>query len=115
MEECKAAGFVLHSSSTKDPKESYEEVFTKNWNDEIIWAKNLGDYFSFCGYFRFHTPFSGEPRLDSNNFKGLNVHYRTRNLDAIPFRNKIKFNLENAVFWYGEASTKANGVVEYNF
>lgn len=44
LEECKAAGFVLHYSSTKDPKESYEEVFTKNWNDEIIWAKNLGDY-----------------------------------------------------------------------
>ena len=24
-------------------------------------------------------------------------------------------NLENAVFWYGDASTIANGVVEYNF
>lgn len=44
LEECNAAGHVLHYSSSKDPKESYEEVFIENWNDEIIWAKNLNNY-----------------------------------------------------------------------
>ena len=38
------AGLKIHYTSDKDPKASYEETFTKNWNDEIIWAKNLGDY-----------------------------------------------------------------------
>ena len=38
------AGLKIHYTSDKDPKASYEETFTKNWNDEVIWAKNLGDY-----------------------------------------------------------------------
>lgn len=38
------AGLKIHYTSDRDPKASYEETFTKNWNDEIIWAKNLGDY-----------------------------------------------------------------------
>lgn len=38
------AGLKIHYTSDKDPKASYEDTFTKNWNDEVIWAKNLGDY-----------------------------------------------------------------------
>lgn len=44
LAECKAEGLKIHYSSSRDPKESYEEVFVNNWNDEVIWAKNLGDY-----------------------------------------------------------------------
>lgn len=38
------AGLTIHYSSDKDPMKSYEEVFVQNWNDEIIWGLNLGDY-----------------------------------------------------------------------
>ena len=118
--------YSIDNNTTEWPGEGDEKI----WVDDEAFPSHFGtgveDYFSFCGYFRFHTPFSGEPRLDSNNFKGINVHYRTRNLDAIPFTSKLKFtlemqghavgtaNLDNAVFWYGVASTRANGVVEYN-
>lgn len=44
LAECELEGMKLHYSSTGDPKDSYEEVFTQNWNDEIIWGKNTGEY-----------------------------------------------------------------------
>ena len=119
--------YSIDNSTTEWPGEGDEKIWVDDEEFPSHFGTGVEDYFSFCGYFRFHTPFSGEPRLDANNFKGLNVHYRTRNLDVIPFKSKLKFNLEmeghavgtanleNAVFWYGEASTKANGIVEYNF
>ena len=42
--ESQAAGLKIHYSEDGDPMHSYSETFTKNWNDEIIWANNLGDY-----------------------------------------------------------------------
>lgn len=39
-----AAGFELYHSATDDPVKNYEEVFTENWNSEILFGKNLGDY-----------------------------------------------------------------------
>lgn len=44
LEAAKAAGFKLHYSSSNDPVKNYEEVFTENWNEEILFGKNLGDY-----------------------------------------------------------------------
>lgn len=38
------AGLEIHYSESKDPKANYEEVFVNNWNNEIIWGTNLGDY-----------------------------------------------------------------------
>lgn len=102
-----------------------------DWNgegDEKIWVDGedfpshygtgLEDYFSFCGYFRFNAPQSGEPRLDEPKFKGNNTHYRCRFLDKIPFSQSLYFDLEmqgmecrcdlaNTVFWYGDAQTVA--------
>ncbi|MBR2400745.1 MAG: DUF2961 domain-containing protein [Tidjanibacter sp.] len=102
-----------------------------DWNgegDEKIWVDGeefpshygtgVEDYFSFCGYFRFNAPQSGEPRLDEPKFKGNNTHYRCRFLDKIPFSQSLYFDLEmqgmeclcdlaNTVFWYGDAQTVA--------
>jgi SusD family. len=47
LKACKEAGLKLHYSDTKDPRDNYEEIFVDNWNDEIIWAKNLGDYWHY--------------------------------------------------------------------
>ena len=44
LEEFTKAKLQLHYSKTNDPKDNYEEVFVENWNDEIIWAKNMGNY-----------------------------------------------------------------------
>ena len=107
----------MNNPTTEWPGEGDEKI----WVDEEDFPSHFGtgveDYFSFCGYFRFNSPFSGEPRLDSSNFKGINTHYRTRNLDAIPFNSRLRFYLEmegheagtvdveSAVFWYGEKQT----------
>lgn len=107
---------------------------TNNWpgeGDEKIWVDDedfpshfgtgVEDYYSFCGYFRYLSPFGGEPRLDSGDFNGFNNHYRQRSLDGIPFNRKLKFDLEmegheagradivNTVFWYGDLQTRAEG------
>lgn len=44
LAEAKNAGFGLHYSASNDPVENYEEIFTESWNEEILFAKNLGDY-----------------------------------------------------------------------
>lgn len=44
LEAAKNAGFKLHYSASNDPVKNYEEIFTENWNDEILFGKNLGDY-----------------------------------------------------------------------
>lgn len=110
--------YTVKNSTTEWPGEGDEKI----WVDEEDFPSHFGtgveDYYSFCGYFRFNTPFSGEPRLDGSDFHGYNTHYRTRNLDAIPFKSQLRFflemeghaegtvDLESTVFWYGDIETK---------
>lgn len=44
IREAEAAGFGLYHSEDDDPVKNYEEIFTENWNCEILFGKNLGDY-----------------------------------------------------------------------
>lgn len=44
LDEALSSGLLLHYSATKDPKDNYEEIFVENWNDEVVWALDLGDY-----------------------------------------------------------------------
>lgn len=111
--------YTIDNHTSEWPGEGDEKI----WVDDEEYPSHFGtgveDYYSFCGYFRFHTPFSGEPRLDRNNFNGVNIHYRTRNLDIIPFDRHLLFNLEmqgheagtanvsSTIFWYGDSNTEA--------
>ena len=40
---CKAAGRSLYRKY-EDPVENYQNIFIDNWNDEILWARNIGTY-----------------------------------------------------------------------
>lgn len=42
--EAESSGYGLYHSADNDPVKNYEEVFTINWNKEILFGKNLGDY-----------------------------------------------------------------------
>ncbi len=43
LEECAKSGFYdLYYSETGDPIQNYEEIFTKNWNKEVLFGVNLG-------------------------------------------------------------------------
>ncbi|MCQ2118876.1 MAG: RagB/SusD family nutrient uptake outer membrane protein [Bacteroidales bacterium] len=39
---CNANGYELHYSDDRDPVTSYTEIFTKNWNEEVLFAMNVG-------------------------------------------------------------------------
>lgn len=109
--------YTINNPYSEWPGEGDEKIWVDDESFPSHFGTGVEDYYSFCGYFRFHTPFGGEPRLDATNFKGYNIHYRTRNLDAIPFNNKLRFDLEmlgwangnvdvaSTIFWYGDAQT----------
>lgn len=119
--------FSIYNHTHNWPGEGDEKI----WVDDETFPSHFGtgieDYYSFCGYFRYLSPFGGEPRLDNGDFHAYNNHYRMRSLDGIPFNNKLRFDLEmegheagraditNAIFWYGDAATRAVGFQEYDF
>lgn len=119
--------FSIYNHTHNWPGEGDEKI----WVDDETFPSHFGtgieDYYSFCGYFRYLSPFGGEPRLDNGDFHAYNNHYRMRSLDGIPFNRKLRFDLEmegheagraditNAVFWYGDAATRAVGFQEYDF
>ncbi|MCF0175580.1 MAG: RagB/SusD family nutrient uptake outer membrane protein [Bacteroidales bacterium] len=41
---CKAAGRALYNKYPDNPVKNYASIFTDCWNDEILWAKNIGTY-----------------------------------------------------------------------
>src|SRR5690606_40403528 len=42
IERSEAAGYRLYRSSTNDPVQNYQQVFTERHNQEILFARNLG-------------------------------------------------------------------------
>ena len=44
IDEARAVGRKLYDKYPDDPAKNYQQLFVDNWNDEILWAKNLGTY-----------------------------------------------------------------------
>jgi hypothetical protein len=44
LDAAKAAGRGLYNQYPNDPVKNYQNIFNDNWNEEILWAKNLGTY-----------------------------------------------------------------------
>ncbi len=98
----------------------YGEGDEKIWIDNETFPSHFGtgteDYYnsSWAPVVPFYTPFGGAPRADLFSSHGYNTFFRTRNLDAIPFNNEFKFNIEmiswvpgkvnyaTTVYWYGD-------------
>lgn len=103
----------------------YGEGDEKIWVDDDNFPSFMGtgteDYFncSWAPVVPFETPFGGAPRADEASSHGYNTFSRTRNLDIIPFSQRLKFDLEilswnpgsvdyrAAAFWYGTLEAKA--------
>lgn len=108
--------------------------YTKRWygeGDEHIWIDNekypshfgcgTEDYYNttFAPIHPYFLPFGGAPREDDVESRGYNTFVRTRNLDVIPFDEKLKFEFEllswdgglvdysSTVYWYGDIDSKA--------
>ncbi len=78
----------------------YGEGDEKIWVDGEGFPSHVGtgteDYYgySYAPKPVHHTPFCGEPRLDQPMTQGHSTSTRTRNLDAIPFRRSLQFDME---------------------
>ncbi len=44
IEAAAADGRNLYSEMPDDPVKNYQNIFNDNWNEEILWAKNIGTY-----------------------------------------------------------------------
>lgn len=104
----------------------YGEGDEKIWVDSDSFPSAFGtgteDYFncSWAPVVPFLTPYGGAPRADDESSHGWNAFLRTRNLDAIPFNEKFKFDIEMlswhigtadyyaTSFWYGDLDNNVN-------
>jgi hypothetical protein len=90
----------------------YGEGDEKIWVDGESFPSHMGtgteDYygFSYAPMPVHQTPFCGEPRLDQPMTQGHNTLTRTRNLDSIPFRRSLQFDME-LISWKPTALTYA--------
>jgi len=78
----------------------YGEGDEKIWVDGEAFPSHVGtgteDYYgySYAPKPVHNTPFCGEPRIDQPMTQGHNTPIRTRNLDGIPFRRSLQFDME---------------------
>lgn len=78
----------------------YGEGDEKIWVDGEAFPSHFGtgteDYYnaSWAPVVPFHTPFAAAPRADDPSSQGHNTFTRTRNLDGIPFRRSLQFDME---------------------
>jgi hypothetical protein len=94
------------------------------WVDDDTFPSHFGcgteDYYNttYAPIHVYHNPFGGAPREDDEASRGYNSFVRTRNLDAIPFNQKLNFEFEliswdggevdysSTVYWYGDLDSK---------
>ena len=98
----------------------YGEGDEKIWVDGESFPSHLGtgteDYYgySYAPMPVHSTPFCGEPRIDQPMTQGHNTSTRTRNLDAIPFRRSLQFDME-LISWKPTTLTYAATTYWYAF
>jgi hypothetical protein len=103
----------------------YGEGDQKLWVDNESFPSEYGtgteDYYntSWAPVVLYQTPFANAPRADSPDSFGYNTFTRTRNLDAVPFKNNFRYSLEMlgwengtadcaaTTYWYGFKNAKS--------
>jgi hypothetical protein len=94
--------------------EGDEKIFV----DGEIFPSSIGtgteDYFGYawCRPEPFSHPFISQPLGAGNYHPGMSVNMRYRNLDAIPFNESIKSNIE---LWHWVKTTIDYGLVSYYY
>jgi hypothetical protein len=98
----------------------YGEGDEKIWVDGESFPSHIGtgteDYYgySYAPKPVHNTPFCGEPRIDQPMTQGHNTSTRTRNLDGIPFRRALQFDME-LISWKPTTLTYAANTYWYAF
>ena len=98
----------------------YGEGDEKIWVDGEAFPSHVGtgteDYYgySYAPKPAHNTPFCGEPRLDQGMTQGHSTSTRSRNLDGIPFRRSLRFDME-LISWEPTTLTYAATTYWYAF
>lgn len=98
----------------------YGEGDEKIWVDGESFPSHVGtgteDYYgySYAPKPVHQTPFCAEPRIDQPMTQGHNTSTRTRNLDGIPFRRSLQFDME-LISWKPTTLTYAATTYWYSF
>lgn len=98
----------------------YGEGDEKIWVDGESFPSHVGtgteDYYgySYAPKPVHQTPLCGEPRIDQPMTQGHNTSTRTRNLDGIPFRRSLQFDME-LMSWQPTTLTYAATTYWYAF
>ncbi|GAA4320255.1 DUF2961 domain-containing protein [Mucilaginibacter gynuensis] len=108
----------------------YGEGDQKIWTDGATFPDEFGtgaeDYYntSWAPVVLYQTPFANAPRADNADSFGYNTFTRTRNLDAIPFKESFRYSLETlgwengtadfaaTTYWYGFKGAKSSAAAE---
>lgn len=102
--------------------EGDEKIFVDGETFPSFMGTGTEDYFncSWAPVVPFLSPFGGAPRADEESSHGINAFLRTRILDAIPFTESFRFDIEMlswhpgtvdyhaTSYWYGDASNTVN-------
>lgn len=98
----------------------YGEGDEKIWVDGESFPSHLGtgteDYYnySYAPQGIIQTPFANQVRIDEKRTQGWNVMSRTRQLDGIPFRQSLQFDME-LISWKPTTLTYAATTYWYAF
>lgn len=101
--------------------EGDEKIFVDKESFPSHFGTGTEDYYnsSWAPVMPFQTPFGGAPRADLESSHGYNTFFRTRNLDAVPFKEQLRFDIEmlswqngsadyaTTVYWYGDLNSQA--------
>lgn len=108
----------------------YGEGDHKIWVDRDTFPSEFGtgleDYYntSWAPVVLYQTPFANAPRADNKDSYGFNTFTRTRILDAVPFNQFFKYDMEMlswetgtidcrvTTYWYAFSNTADNGITE---
>jgi len=104
----------------------YGEGDQKIWVDHEVFPSEYGtgleDYYntSWAPVVLYNTPFANATRADNEDSFGENTFTRTRNLDVVPFKNRLHYSVEMlgwdngtadvaaTTYWYGKKKAKSN-------
>lgn len=86
--------------------EGDEKVYIDGETFPSTFGTGTEDFFGYawCRLETFEHPFIAQPRGDGNNAVGMSADVRFRSLDALPFRQSLRFDME---MWH-HAETRVN-------
>ena len=105
---------VIHNGSKDWWGEGDEKIYVDGESFPSHFGTGTEDYY---GYSRggqasiyFEAPFSSHPQVEGDKTVGYSTMTRIRSLDAIPFANRLKFDME---IWHWKATTMAYAATTY--